>query len=58
MFQAKSGTGLGIPDDQDKLLSEALAQVDKNSFEMKTCLVTELFNYTINWDFFYYLHEY
>ena len=26
-------------DDQDKLLTEALNQVKKNAFEMKTCLV-------------------
>ena len=26
-------------DDQDKLLTEALNQVKKNTFEMKTCLV-------------------
>ena len=32
----------GVPpiEDQEKLLSEALNQVKKNSFEMKTCLVS------------------
>ena len=29
-------------EDQDKLLSEALVQVKKNAFEMKTCLVSVL----------------
>ena len=36
------GGGLGVPDDQDKLLAEALKQVDVNSFEMKTSLVCRL----------------
>lgn len=32
----------GVPpiEDQEKLLTEALNQVKKNSFEMKTCLVS------------------
>ena len=33
---------VGVPgvEDQEKLLTEALGQVKKNSFEMKTCLVS------------------
>lgn len=37
-FQSTKGA-LATGEDQEKLLAEALSQVKKNSFEMKTCLV-------------------
>ena len=39
-LQSKTaGGGLPVTEDQEKLLTEALGVVKKNSFEMKTCLV-------------------
>ena len=35
-----AGGGLPVTEDQEKLLTEALGVVKKNSFEMKTCLVS------------------
>ena len=34
-----TGGGLPVLEDQEKLLTEALNVVKRNSFEMKTCLV-------------------
>ena len=40
-LQSKVASTLPVTEDQDKLLHEALIMVEKSSFEMKTCLVSQ-----------------